>query len=241
MKKIATEEIVKRVDSILDTLSKAFSKEIVMKRSEINALHREYEQLRDAYDLFDQIFEKDGKKGVRNAGGRVLVPAQYKEFSETYTYRRYGYVMPIPACDFNDKYAIVKCDGKGTPLCEFEYEMIRFMFGSCALYKCWKLVGDNYLRGVIDSEGNVIVPCEMEEVYSISNGFSVVEKDGKFGAVTTNSLYIEPSYDEIEERDGYLTVCKDGKWGYISSKGEFIDMDDEDRMDEEGLLCLFEH
>lgn len=119
--------------------------------------------------------------------------------------------------------------------------MIRFMFGSCALYKCWKLVGDNYLRGVIDSEGNVIVPCEMEEVYSISNGFSVVEKDGKFGAVTTNSLYIEPSYDEIEERDGYLTVCKDGKWGYISSKGEFIDMDDEDRMDEEGLLCLFEH
>ena len=241
MKKIATEEVVKRVDCILDTLSKVINEEVTMKRSEINALYEEYDQIRETYDLFDQVFEEDGKKGVRNAACKVLVPALYKDFSETYTYRRYGYVMPIPACDFNDKYAIVKCDGNGTPLCGFEYDMIKFMFGSCALYKCWKRVGEKYLTGVLDSEGNVIVPCEMDEIYSISNSFAVVEKDGKFGAVTTNSFYVEPLYDEIEEREGYLTACKDGNWGYISSKGEFIDAADEDRMDEEEMLCLLEY
>jgi hypothetical protein len=187
------------------------------------------------------VFEEDGKKGVRNAAGKVLVPALYKDFSETYTYRRYGYVMPIPACDFNDKYAIVKCDGNGTPMCGFEYDMIKFMFGSCALYKCWKRVGEKYLTGVLDGEGNVIVPCEMDEVYAVSNNIAVIEKDGKFGGITMDNFYLEPVYDEVEDKDGYLYVCKEGIWGYISRKGEFIDENDEDRMDEEELLCLFEY
>ena len=127
MKKIATEEVVKRVDFIVDRLSKAIDKEVPLKRSEREALYEEYNQLMESYDLFDQVFDEGGKKGVRNAAGKILVPALYKEFSEIYTYKRYGYIMPVPACDFSGKYALVKCDGKGTPLCDFEYEMIRFI------------------------------------------------------------------------------------------------------------------
>lgn len=240
MKKIATEEVVKRVDFIVDRLSKAIDKEVPLKRSEIEALEDEYYRLMESYDLFDQVFDEGGKKGVRNVAGKILVPALYKDFSETYAYKRSGYVMPVPACDFNDKYAIVNCDGNGTPLCSFEYDMIKFMFGSCALYKCWKRVGDKYLTGVIDGEGNLLVPCEMDEVYAISNSIAVIEKGGKFGGLTTFNSYIEPLYDEIEERDGFLTACKDGKWGYISSKGEFIDENDEERMDSTELLMLLE-
>ena len=240
MKKIATEEVVMRVDFIVDRLSKAIDKEVTLKRSERDALYEEYNRLMESYDLFDQVFDGDCKKGVRNAAGKILVPALYKDFSETYTYKRYGFVMPVPACDFNDKYAIVKCDGKGTPLCGFEYDMIKFMFGSCALYKCWKRVGDKYLTGVIDGDGNVLVPCEMDEVYGISNGFAVVEKDGKFGVITTRSLYIEPIYDEVEENDGLLKACKDGMWGYIGSKGEFVPEDDDERIRNTVLLGLYE-
>lgn len=240
MKKIATEEVVKRVDFIVDILSKAIDKEVSLKRSEIEALEDEYYRLMESYDLFDQVFDEGGKKGVRNVAGKILVPALYKDFSETYAYKSSGYVMPVPACDFNDKYAIVNCDGNGTPLCSFEYDMIKFMFGSCTLYKCWKRVGDKYLTGVIDGEGNLLVPCEMDEVYAISNSIAVIEKDGKFGGLTTFNSYIEPLYDEIEERDGFLTACKDGKWGYISSKGEFIDENDEERMDSTELLMLLE-
>ena len=49
MKKIATEEVVKRVDCILDTLSKVINEEVTMKRSEINALYEEYDQIRETY------------------------------------------------------------------------------------------------------------------------------------------------------------------------------------------------
>ena len=124
MKKIATDEVVKRVDFIVDRLSKAIDKEVPLKRSERDALYEEYNQLMESYDLFDQVFDEGGKKGVRNAAGKILVPALYKGFSETYTYKRYGYIMPVPACDFSGKYALVKCDGRGTPLCGFEYDMI---------------------------------------------------------------------------------------------------------------------
>lgn len=240
MKKVATIEIIERVDSILDRMVAISNKDEVVTMDVLDALYKEYDEIKAEYDLFDQVFEENGMQGVRNAAGKILVPALYKEFSETYTYKRYGYIMPVPACDFSGKYALVKCDGKGTPMCGFEYDMIKFMFGSCALYKCWKRVGDNYLTGVIDGDGNVLVPCEMDEVYGISNGFATVEKDGKFGVITTRSVYIEPLYDEVEENDGLLKACKDGMWGYIGSNGEFVPEDDDERMRNSVLLGLYE-
>ena len=138
LKKVATLDVVKRVDCIQERLTRIYDGDEHATRKEIDALYKEYDAIREAYDIFDQVFEKDGKVGLCNVAGKVLVPAMYKDFSETYVYRRYGYVMPVPACNFIDKYALVKCDGKGTPLCGFEYEMIKFMFGSCALYRCWK-------------------------------------------------------------------------------------------------------
>ena len=241
MKKVATLDIVKRVDYIQERLAKINDDEEHTTRKEIDTLYKEYDAIREMYDLFDQVFEMDGKVGLCNVAGKVLVPAVYKAFSETYVYRRYGYVMPVPACDFNDKYALVKSDGKGTPLCEFEYEMIKFMFGSCAFYRCWKKVGGKMLSGVIDCDGNMVVPCEMDVVYAVANNIAVIEKDGKFGGITMDNFYLEPVYDEVEDKDGYLYVCKEGIWGYISRKGEFIDENDEDRIDEEELVLLFEY
>ena len=240
MKKVATLDVVKRVDYIAEKLARIHDGEERATRKEIDALYKEYDAIREAYDLFDQLFEKDGKVGLCNVAGKVLVPAMYKDFSETYVYRRYGYVMPVPACNFIDKYALVKCDGKGTPLCGFEYEMIKFMFGSCALYRCWKKVGNKLLAGVMDCDGNMLVPCEMDVIYAVSNNIAVIEKDGKFGGITMDNFYLEPVYDEVEDKDGYLYVCKEGIWGYISRKGEFIDENDEDRMDEEELVLLLE-
>ena len=241
MKKVATIEIIERVDSILDRMVAISNKEEVVTMDELDALYKEYDEIKAEYDLFDQVFEENGMQGVRNVRGKVLVPALYKDYAEVYIYSKHGQPKPIAACDFNDKYALVACDGKGTALCAFEYDMLRFKFGGGAFYQCWKRIGEKDLVGVIDSKGNVVVPCEMDEIYGFCNNYAVVEKGDKVGVVTTAGLYIEPLYDDFEESDGFLTACKDGVWGYISAKGEFIDMADEERLDSEEWLCLFDY
>jgi hypothetical protein len=241
MKKVATLEVIERVDSILDRMAAIGNNKEKVTMDGLNALYKEYDEIWDEYDFFDQVFEENGMLGVRNVNGKVLVPALYKNYAELYAYSKSEQHRPVPACDSNGKYALVACDGKGTPLCTFEYDMLRLKFGGALLYQCWKRVGEKTFVGVIDGEGNVIVPCEMDEIYGICNNFAVIDKGDKVGAVTTGGLYIEPLYDDLEESGGFLTACKDGVWGYISAKGEFIDMADEERLDSEEWLSLFDY
>ena len=200
---------------------------------------QEYWNIRTEYNLFDRTFDENDKMGVVDILGNVVVPALYKDYSELYNYTIHTR-LPIPAKDFNNKYALVTSDGKGTPLCDFEYDHISFMRGSDKFFVSAKKVGERMLSGVIDSNGKVIVPCEMDVVHYVSNNIACMVKDGKIGILTMNGDFFAPVYDEVEEHNDFLTVCKDGAWGYLSTEGEFIDMSDEDRIDEVILLRLID-
>lgn len=240
MKKVATLEVANRLDYILDRMGKIEKDLAVPAQGEIDNLCNEYCRLTTEYDLLDVVFEENGKQGVKNAVGRILVPAIYKEFSETYIYTREEFVMPIPACDFNNKYAIVKGDGKGTPICPFEYDMITFLRGSLKHYLCKKNVGGKIFSGIIRSNGEVVVPCEMDLIHELANGFSALVKDGKIGIYTIHGDYFEPQFDDADEEAGFLKVCKDGVWGYLTEKGEFIDENDDKRLENEKIILLFD-
>ena len=240
MKKAATLEVANRLDCILDRMGKIEKDLVVPAQGEIDNLCNEYSKLTTEYDLLDVVFEENGKQGVKNAVGRILVPAIYKEFSETYIYTREEFVMPIPACDFNNKYAIVKGDGKGTPICPFEYDMITFLRGSLNHYLCKKNVGGKVFSGIIRSNGEVVVPCEMDLIHELANGFSALVKDGKIGIYTIHGNYFEPQFDDADEEAGFLKVHKDGVWGYLTEKGEFIDEHDDKRLENEEVILLFD-
>lgn len=240
MRKEVTDAVRERIMVIKNRVDEIKPTSGAVDENESMMLFKEFWDITAEYNLFDQVFEVDGKMGVVDIFGNVVVPALYKDYPELYNYTVYTR-QPVPACNFVGKYALVKCDGKGTPLCDFEYEMIRFMFGTSAFYMCWKQVGDKLLTGVMDGDGNMLVPCGMDVVYAVSNNIAVIEKDGKFGCITMDKFYLEPVYDEVQDRNGYLYVCKDGAWGYISTKGEFVDENDEDRMDEEELVLLLDY
>lgn len=240
MKKVLTLKVAKRLDYILERIGKIERGDVVPAEGEIDALCDEYCGVTSEYNILDVVFEENGKKGVRNAVGRVLVPAIYKEFSETYIYTREEFVMPIPACDFNNKYAIVKGDGKGTPICPFEYDMITFLRGSGNHYLCKKGIGGKVFSGIIKSNGEVVVPCEMDLIHELANGFSALVKDGKIGIYTIHGDYFEPQFDDADEEAGFLKVYKDGAWGYLNGEGEFIDENDEERLENEEVILLFD-
>ena len=156
MKQTVTAEVVARIDEINGIIN---TKQPGMTLEELDVLYAELEGITGEYDLFDFPFEENGKIGLKDITGKVRVPALYKEFPILYPYHLFRN-LPVLARDFNDKLAIVAADGTGKALCDFEYDSIYIEFASDGFFVCAKEEGDDYVEGVINSKGELLVPCE---------------------------------------------------------------------------------
>ena len=170
------------------------------------------------YDVFTQVYSENGKLGVKDAIGEVLVPAIFDEIAYTYSDSCRGFAVPVIK---DGKMALVAPDGKGTMLTEAIYDQIRFCDCSFILYKDGK-------QGLATGGGLVVVPAEMDEVFLPMNGLVVFTKDGKNGfAMSGTGLITEPEYDDFEITDGeYVKVFKNGEEGYIDEEGHFTTDED---------------
>lgn len=236
MKKTATKEIVARINEINGVLSTKLHGKTYEK---LNEFYTELGDIAQEYNLFDSPFEENGKMGVKDITGKVRVPALYKEYPVLYSYHTLRN-LPIVARNFNDKVALVASDGTGRALCDFEYNLIYIEFGAEGFFVCVKEDGDNYIKGVLNSKGELVVPCEMDSVSEMINNNSVIEKDGKIGFLIGDGTFIAPQYDDYDDENGVLKVLKDGVWGYISADYEFIPEEDDERMEKIVLLGLYE-
>ncbi len=80
--------------------------------------------------------------------------------------------------------------------------------------------------GLIDANGNVIIPCENNQIWNLQeNGNIKVLKDGKLGIYNLNGDVVVPTiYDMIWDfEDGAAKVMRNSYMGYINASGnEFI-------------------
>ena len=191
--------------------------------------------MENEYDLFDRIYEENGKMGVKDITGKILVPAIYCNYSELYSYTiKRG--APMAAQNDEGKFALVSTNGKGTPLCDFKYDLIECKHYT-SFYTCSKKSDGKEYFGLLTAKGNEIVPCEMDMIYGISNNMIVFEKDGKSGLVTCWGLYIPPIYNELtEDEHEFVHADLNGQWGHISNEGTFIP--DEDKETFDNTCCL---
>lgn len=243
MKKEVTKRIINRLDYILLELGKNFRCEIELTVDMEEELLEEYNNYSEEYDIYDKVFESEGKKGVVNIVGKVLVPAMFKDFPSLNPYSPENDKMSVVACDFNDKYALVRCDGKGTPLCDFEYDMITFLPGSINMFICEKRLCDKVVFGVLDGSGKIVVPCEMDEIEDPSNrvGSTYVyfTKGNKIGFLTMGGCYIEPQFDDVDICPKFLYVRKGDVGGFLSVDGEFIEENDKEKIKNKELLTFW--
>lgn len=224
MKKEVTPEIIKRLNEISDAVCKLLVEE---NYDEANKLQEEYYKIESEYNLFDYTYEENGKMGVKEVTGKVRVPAIYRNFSELYSYtiKRND---PVGAQNEEGKFALVTTDGKGTPLCDFKYDLIECKHYT-SFYTCCKESEGKKSFGLLTAKGKELVPCEMDVIYEIFNSIIVFGKDGKFGLVTCWGLYVPPIYNELtEDEQGYVHADLNGQWGHISDEGGFIPDEDED-------------
>ena len=183
----------------------------------------EYEKVmafEEEYDIFSQVFTEGGKKGVKDAAGEVLVPAEFDEVGCTFADFCIGFAIPVVK---DGKMALVSPDGKGTLLTELVYDHICFD-------DCFFVLVKDGKKGLATGGGEVIIPAEMDEVYTPFNSLTAYLKDGKFGfAMIGYGLITAPVYEsyDIESGTEYLQVVKDGVSGYIDESGEFTTEEDE--------------
>lgn len=122
----------------------------------------ELNDLRNNKNWFTQVFVgEDGKKGMTDARGRIIVPAIYDDYAFTYN-TILGNRSTIIA--FKDgKMGIVKTDGSGEPTTGFIYDNlgdIKLIPGAYFYRK-----GKCQSYGIVGCDGKEVIPCIIDEAY----------------------------------------------------------------------------
>ena len=186
------------------------------------------------YYIVDAIIFKgpDGKKGLKDYLGKILVPAKYDGFGFIPNTVDFPRMSGIAIRD--EKYYLVALDGSGKEFTKEPYDEIRLIMywhmGSPYFYrkrglKAW---------GLMDWGGNEICDCIID---SYSDGLNSVwfESGDKQGYWQFDTIFLPPIYDNIEmpgDPDDPLLFTLDGIQGYVNWEGTFISLSDYQKYEE---------
>ena len=173
---------------------------------EVSQMQRREEELYHLQlDMRYQVFEENGKRGLRHPSGYVVVPPLFDDIAEQYDaiYTGWGPIFAVPVIQ-DSKYALydmgrpqdqefqeeplTEREKYGKLVTEFIYDNMYKFFGAHDFF----IVEKDGKKGVLDSGGNIIVPIEQDEIY------------------------------EQMDTDGCFPFICNGKWG-VSCHGETTD------------------
>ena len=226
------------------------------------AINAKHEEILQGYDLIETIhntgksgnlwFEhnvlkvkKDGKYGLINLDGKVLLPVEYEEITTLEGIEnslkikkdgKYGIandegtiVLDVEYADISslgddDKsgFIVKNAEGKfgvvtyaGSKALEMKYEGIEKVHGN-DMY----VIKEGEKQKLVNKDGSVVIAEGYDKIKAIlknkDNGV-IFEKDGKCGLMKlTGEVKIPAQYDSlVEADDGILIAKKDGKAGII--------------------------
>lgn len=202
---------------------------------------------------FSQSLEKyaeynyDGNRiyGYTDENGKVVIKAQYEYVQNFYrgtaAVGKYGafYLINETGAIVSDKYNAMRDNGIGMYLAEKGNGKSKKAFLiNFAAQKIFDATGcdvnpavDGYVIikkdgkfGVIDINGNQIIPFIYSSIGNFRNGYAQVENNNKYGLVDTTGREICPCiYSSISEFiNGYAVVGKNYKYGVIDTKGRVV-------------------
>ena len=187
----------------------------------------------DSHDWFTIVIEKDGKEGVMDLDGTVLVPPIFDKVAYTYSRIHVNANKPVVVVN-NGKFGIVRADGTGEMVLPCEHDFIRL---TDLLH--FFLVIDNGKIMFVNNLGEQLTPQTIDKVYDTNDGIIPVETGGKQGLYDYyHDIFVEPAYDDIYIGcDEDVIAYKDGIAGYLSAEdGHFIPKDEYDNSDSEEKL-----
>lgn len=191
----------------------------ILESDEYELHYKAIEKFEDEYDLSTVVFEEDGKCGLKDAAGDVLIPAIYDEIG--YTFHDNFRDKPVAVLR-GEKAALVKPDGKGTPITNFEYDDISLVGSPTCPYEEFYLITIGEKCGLFDVYGNICIPMGADEIFEPHYDTIPYMKDGKYGFASISiGKTTDAIYDDYEYKEEYLVVIKDGERGHIDIEGQF--------------------
>ena len=165
----------------------------------------------------DEIFEQDGKFGVRNDALGVLIPPIYDEICE--------HIVGVYVAKLNDKFGIVKADCKGSIIYPFELDEVdntEAMFYGLLIARNgkWGAVSVIYGRVVtiIEPIYDNIISVKRYDGHEACD-LLLLEKEGKRGLFFDGDI-VPALYDEISIPIvmGWIRAKAKRVWYYIDSE-----------------------
>ena len=185
--------------------------------SEAGQHYHMMEELNSKYDFFDQEFTENGLTGLKDVTGQTRIPAMYKAIGARYRLDAWRN-LPVPVVNSDNKYAIVRADGTGTPLCEFAYDYIGLLTWT-ELFTAH--TGDKVI--LLRPDGSKLFTDPVDHVHEPLNDLIVIENEGKFGLCTWQGDYVAPIYDELDcDENSDVYVRLGDRYGYIGYDGTFM-------------------
>ena len=92
----------------------------------------------------------------------------------------------------------------------------------------------NFKAGLIDGNGNIVLPVIYDAIGNVTNHFLFVKQNGKWGAlelkwvegssniVVSGKIILPIEYDEVTEFGYTIFMRKNDKWGVCNSKGTIL-------------------
>ena len=154
------------------------------------------------------------KYGFANAKGQIVIPFLYDE-----------------AFDFKEGVARVSKNGKDEYIDKSGRTVLPFRDKVSYSYTCseglisfQKCIGSEYLYGFINTQGHVVIPCELDNVRDFHEGLAWVQWDSWRGYIDTNGKKVlECEYcPESGFNEGMAVIKMNDKYGYINRAGQII-------------------
>ena len=177
-----------------------------------------------------QKFEQNGKYGLKDAVGTIVVPAKYDELQYPVPNYHQKY-PPLHRVMLNGKYGFIDNYGKEIIPCKYDYtrgygyKNTKWLAGVCL----------NGKYGYIDTFDNVVIPFQYERGMDFVHDMAAVVMNNKVGFINVyGNLVVPCQYDVLNIHDslginvchtfleGIVAVKKNGKYGFINKEGAIL-------------------
>lgn len=221
----ATKEVAKRFCELQEEMASSDDSHII---EEINGII-------EKYSLDAIIFSgSDGKKGMKDCLGNILVPARYDGFDflpKPLEHKRSGVIAVR-----DGHFVVVALDGTGKELTKETYDEIRLAsYGNLSSPYIYRKNG-LMAWGFMNLIGEELTDC-IADVFCDQSMYAYYQSGGLWGYWEYNSkTLLPPIYDNIESEDeaeGLLIFTLNGEQGYVKHDGTFVSFSELEKMDDD--------